>query len=246
MFVERAATFDVRDYLRKDMMPHTLSPGCGHGIALRALLWAVHDLSIDKDKLAVVFDKGCAGRLSNCIDADTATNGRPLAYAAELALAQPDLTVVVFTGAQVADACQRNLKLTCLVLKNEICATMGVSPTGPDSQPTTTTQGNSPLQVDACALATAAGAGFVGREVTRHVPKLKELIQAGIEHPGFAFIEIISDCPAIYGRNNKLGSASDMMMRHKSKLRPAAYRDTVDTPFRPNTLPTGILAGNEE
>ena len=28
-------------------------------------------------------------------------------------------------------------------------------------------------------------------------------------------------------------------------MRPSAYRDTVDTPFRPNDLPTGILAKNE-
>ena len=32
-----APHFDVRDYLRKEMMPHFLCPGCGHGMALRAL-----------------------------------------------------------------------------------------------------------------------------------------------------------------------------------------------------------------
>jgi 2-oxoglutarate ferredoxin oxidoreductase subunit beta len=36
-----------------------------------------------------------------------------------------------------------------------------------------------------------------------------------------------------------------MMLRQKSGLRPTAYRDTVDTPFRPNNLPTGILQKNE-
>jgi len=35
-----------------------------------------------------------------------------------------------------------------------------------------------------------------------------------------------------------------MIMRQKSGIRPSAYRDTVDTPFRPNDLPTGILAKN--
>ena len=38
MLIDTAADFDVRDYLRKEMMPHFLCPGCGHGIALRALL----------------------------------------------------------------------------------------------------------------------------------------------------------------------------------------------------------------
>ena len=100
MLIDTAADFEVRDYLRKEMMPHFLCPGCGHGIALRALLWAIHDLGLDKDKLAVVSGIGCAGRLSAYIDANTfhVTHGRPLAYATGLALARPDLHVVVITG----------------------------------------------------------------------------------------------------------------------------------------------------
>ncbi|HSM18854.1 MAG TPA: 2-oxoacid:ferredoxin oxidoreductase subunit beta, partial [Hyphomicrobiales bacterium] len=91
----------------------------------------------------------------------------------------------------------------------------------------------------------ASGAGFVGREVTRHVPKLKELIRAGLKHDCFAFIEILSDCTEIFGRKNEMGSSPEMMMRQKSDIRPSAYIDTVDTPFRANDLPTGILAQND-
>jgi 2-oxoglutarate ferredoxin oxidoreductase subunit beta len=36
-----------------------------------------------------------------------------------------------------------------------------------------------------------------------------------------------------------------MMLRQTSELRPSAYRDAVDTPFRPNDLPTGILSKND-
>jgi len=72
--------FDVRDYIRKELFPHFLCPGCGHGIALRALLWAVDELGIEKDRLAVVSGIGCSGRLSAYIDANTVhvTHGRPL------------------------------------------------------------------------------------------------------------------------------------------------------------------------
>ena len=98
--MDTAAEFDVRSRLRMEMMPHFLCPGCGHGIALRALLWALDELDIDKDKLAVVSGIGCAGRLSAYIDASTfhVTHGRPLAYATGLALARPDLNVVVISG----------------------------------------------------------------------------------------------------------------------------------------------------
>ena len=259
MMLDTAADFDVREYLRLEMMPHFLCPGCGHGIALRALLWALDEIRIDKDRLAVVSGIGCAGRLSAYIDANTfhVTHGRPLAYATGLALARPDLHVVVISGDgdclaiggnHLIHACRRNLKLTCLMLNNEIYGMTGgqVSPTTSESMLTSTTPlGNAEPAFDACALATAAGAGFVGREVTHHVPKLKELIRRGLEHPGFAFIEVLSDCTEIFGRKNELGSSPEMILRQKSDIRPSAYRDTVDTPFRSTDLRTGVLATNE-
>jgi 2-oxoglutarate ferredoxin oxidoreductase subunit beta len=259
MIIDSAAEFDVRQYLRLEMMPHFLCPGCGHGIALRALLWALHECRIERDKLAVVSGIGCAGRLSAYIDANTfhVTHGRALAYATGLALARPDLTVVTILGDgdclaiggnHLIHACRRNLKITCLMLNNEVYGMTGgqVSPTTSASMLTTTTPlGNSEPSFDACALAIAAGAGLVGREVTQHVPRLAELIKAGLEHPGFAFIEVMSDCTEIFGRKNELGSSAEMVLRQKSDIRPGAYRDTVDTPFRPSTLPTGVLAKNE-
>ncbi|MBI3376674.1 MAG: 2-oxoacid:ferredoxin oxidoreductase subunit beta [Betaproteobacteria bacterium] len=251
--------FDVRKYIRLQMMPHFLCPGCGHGIALRALLWAVHELGIDKDRLAVVSGIGCAGRLSAYIDANTfhVTHGRPLAFASGLALVRPDLHVVVITGDgdclaiggnHFIHTCRRNLKLTCLMLNNEVYGMTGgqVSPTTSETRITTTTQlGNAEPHFDACALAAAAGAGFVGREVTHHVPKLKDVMRAALEHPGFAFVEVMSDCTEIFGRKNDMGSSPEMILRQKSEIRPSAYRDTVETPFRPNTLPTGVLMCNE-
>ena len=109
----------------------------------------------------------------------------------------------------------------------------------------TTPLGNAEPSFDACALAAAAGAGFVGREVTHHVPKLKELIRQGLEHPGFAFVEVMTDCTEIFGRKNDLGSSPEMILHQKSEIRPSAYRDTVDTPFRSTDLRTGVLSVND-
>ena len=36
-----------------------------------------------------------------------------------------------------------------------------------------------------------------------------------------------------------------MVLRQKSDIRPSAYRDTVDTPFRASELPTGVLSKND-
>jgi len=248
--------FDINDWLRAEQMPHFLCPGCGHGIALRALLWAVHDLGLNKDKLAVVSGIGCSGRLSAYIDANTfhTTHGRPLTFATGLKLARPDLNVIVITGDgdclaiggnHLIHAARRNLDLTCLMLNNEIYGMTGgqVSPTTSAGRFTTTTPaGNAEPVFDACALAQAAGAGFVGREVTMQVVALREIIGQAIAHEGFSFVEVLSDCTEIYGRKNDLGASTEMMLSKKSAMRPYAYRNTVDVPFRPNALRTGELA----
>ncbi|HFQ15679.1 MAG TPA: 2-oxoacid:ferredoxin oxidoreductase subunit beta, partial [Rhodobacteraceae bacterium] len=211
---QSTGSFDIRNYLRLDQFPHFLCPGCGHGMALRAMLWAVDELGIEKDALAVVSGIGCSGRLGAYIDANTfhTTHGRPLAFATGLKLARPDLTVLVITGDgdslaiggnHLIHACRRNLDITCLMLNNEVYGMTGgqVSPTTSETRYTTTTPyGNFEPVFDACKLAAAAGAGFVGREATLQVPTLKDLIAKGIDHKGFAFVEIISDCTEIFGR----------------------------------------------
>ncbi|MGC9418671.1 MAG: thiamine pyrophosphate-dependent enzyme, partial [Rhodovulum sp.] len=233
------AGFDINAWLRQEQMPHFLCPGCGHGIALRALLWALSDLGIDKDKLAVVSGIGCSGRLSAYIDANTfhTTHGRPLTFATGLKLARPDLHVVVITGDgdclaiggnHLIHACRRNLDITCLMLNNEIYGMTGgqVSPTTAEGRYTSTTPaGNTEPGFDACTLAAAAGAGFVGREVTMQVLALRDVIRQAVAHEGFSFVEVLSDCTEIYGRKNDLGASPEMMLAKKSAMRPFAYRN---------------------
>ncbi len=251
--------FDVRSWLREALFPHFLCPGCGHGIALRALVWAFHDAGIARDRLAIVSGIGCSGRIGAYIDTNTfhVTHGRPLAYATGLKLARPDLEVVVITGDgdclaiggnHLIHACRRNIDLTCVMLNNEIYGMTGgqVSPTTAEDRWTTTTPaGNIEPAFDACRLAEAAGAGLVGREMTLHLPALRDLLVEGLMHPGFSFIEVISDCTEIYGRKNDLGLPAEMMLCQTGSLRPDVYTSTVDQPFRPNRLRTGVLARSD-
>ncbi len=252
------ASFEIRDYIRLDLMPHFMCPGCGHGIAMRALLWAVHEHGIDKNDLAIVSGIGCSGRVGGYIDANTfhVTHGRPLAFATGLKLARPDLTVVVITGDgdclaiggnHLIHACRRNLDITCLMLNNEVYGMTGgqVSPTTSETRLTTTTPaGNVEPVFDACKLAEAAGASFIGREVTLQAPALKNLISKAIDHKGFSFVEVISDCTEIYGRKNDLGESPEMILSQKADMRPEAFGNVADQPFRPNKLSTGVLAEN--
>jgi 2-oxoglutarate ferredoxin oxidoreductase subunit beta len=258
-----ADSFHIRDYLRLDLFPHFLCPGCGHGIALRALLWAIHELEIDKDRLAIVSGIGCSGRTGAYIDANTyhVTHGRPLTFATGLALARPDLHVIVITGDgdclaiggnHLIHACRRNLNMTCMMLNNEVYGMTGgqASPTTSETRFTTTSQSGSIEPVfDACAVAAAAGAGYVARGVTIHAPVLKDLLRNAIAHKGFSFVEVLSDCTEIFGRKNDLGESPEMIMTQTSKMRPSSYGvidgNVVDEPFRASNLTTGIIAQSD-
>jgi len=256
MNVKSVESFNIRDYLREDMFPHFLCPGCGHGIAMRALLWAVHELDVSTDKLAIVSGIGCSGRIGAYVDTNTfhVTHGRPLAFATGLALSRPDLKVVVITGDgdclaiggnHLIHACRRNLNITCMMLNNEVYGMTGgqVSPTTSQTRYTTTSPTGSIEPVfNACDLAVAAGAGFVGREVTLQTPALKNLLRQALDHDGFSFVEVISDCTEIFGRKNDLGDSPEMILSQKGSMRPDSYGNVVDEPFRPNHMKTGVFA----
>jgi 2-oxoglutarate ferredoxin oxidoreductase subunit beta len=251
--------FNIRDYIREQLFPHFLCPGCGHGIALRALLWAIDELEIPKDRLAIVSGIGCSGRLGAYIDANTfhVTHGRPLAFATGLKLARPDLEVIVITGDgdclaiggnHLIHACRRNLNITCMMLNNEVYGMTGgqVSPTTSSNRFTTTTpHGNYEPVFDACALAEAAGASLVGREITLQTPGLKDVLKEGLAHTGFSFIEVMSDCTEVFGRKNEMGDSAEMVLTQKASVRPDMYDNSVEQPFRPNHLKTGIMARND-
>ncbi|MDR7483287.1 MAG: 2-oxoacid:ferredoxin oxidoreductase subunit beta [Armatimonadota bacterium] len=206
-------------------MPHILCPGCGHGIAAGALLRAIHRLGLAQDRVAVVAGIGCSSRLAGYLDFCTlhATHGRAPAFATGLKLARPDLHVVVITGDgdglaiggnHLIHAARRNIDLTCLLFNNEIYGMTGgqLAPTTPEgSVATTAPAGNVEPPFDACRLLAAAGATFVARGTVWTPLVLEDLIARGLRHRGFAFIEILSDCPEFYGRYNRLGSGAAML-----------------------------------
>jgi 2-oxoglutarate ferredoxin oxidoreductase subunit beta len=216
---------DVKTYLRQWAMPHVLCPGCAHGIVLRAFLEAVDQLHLDQDKLAIVAGIGCSSRLAGYVDFCTlhGTHGRAPAFATGLKLARPELNVVVVTGDgdglaiggnHLIHAARRNIDLTVLLLNNSIYGMTGgqSSPTTPqEAVASTTPAGNTEPMFDACKLLTGAGASFVARVLAANPIEMTKVMADGMTHPGFSFIEVISDCPEYYGRYNKVGGGAEML-----------------------------------
>lgn len=226
----------IRRYLRPAMMPHILCPGCGHGIVLQALLRAVARLDLDPGRVAIVAGIGCSSRLAGYVDVCTlhGTHGRAPAFATGLKLARPDLTVIVITGDgdglaiggnHLIHAARRNLGVLCLLFNNAIYGMTGGqgAPTTPQGRVTTTAPaGSVEPPFDACGLMTAAGATFVARGMAYQPLELSQLCEEGLRHEGFAFIEVISDCPEFYGRYNALGRGPEMLLAQKRRMDPVA------------------------
>jgi 2-oxoglutarate ferredoxin oxidoreductase subunit beta len=138
-------------------------------------------------------------------------HGRNLAYATGVKLAKPELKVVVLTGDgdcgaiggnHLIHAARRNLDVTVIMDNNGVYAMTGgqVAPTtSPGLYTTTTPMGNIEKPFDLCKLVETAGGTYIARWTTAQPAALIRAIQQGLTHRGFSFIEVVSQCPTIYG-----------------------------------------------
>jgi len=212
-------------YLRQERMPHIWCEGCGNGILLNSFLEALDELQMDSDKVAVVSGIGCIGRAAGYVNVDSfhTTHGRALPFATGVKLANPDLKVVVISGDgdlfaiggnHFIHAARRNMDIKVICANNFNYGMTGgqYGPTTPlESWTTTTPYGNIEHPFNLVHLAAASGAVYVARWTTLQVRRLKASIKKALQKEGFSLIEVISPCPEIYDRYNKLGTAVEVM-----------------------------------
>ncbi len=218
-------SFILREYLRPQSLPTTWCPGCGLGIIMSSIAQAVHFRGLAKDDVAMVSGIGCTGRMSGYVDFNTlhTTHGRAPAFATGLKLARPDMSVIVVMGDgdsmsiggnHLIHAMRRNMGLTAVVVNNSVYGLTGgqASPTTPVGGRTTTSQAGAferPMNLE--TLARASGAAFYARATVNHTAALVKLIERALAVPGFALVEVVSNCHVLYGRMNDLGDAAQMM-----------------------------------
>jgi len=212
-------------YLRGGMIPHIWCEGCGNGIILNCFVHAIDDLKMDIDKIVVVSGIGCIGRLSGYTNTDSyhTTHGRAIAFATGVKLANPDLTVTVISGDgdlfaiggnHFIHAARRNVDIKVICANNFNYGMTGgqYGPTTPlNAWTTTTPYGNIEHPFNLVHLAAASGAVYVARWTTLHVRRLVESIKKMLQKEGFSFIEVITPCPEIFGRRNKMTTGIEMM-----------------------------------
>ncbi|PYF06076.1 2-oxoacid:ferredoxin oxidoreductase subunit beta [Ureibacillus chungkukjangi] len=183
-------------------------PGCGDFSVQAAIQRASANVGIEPHELAVVAGIGCSGRIAGYINSYGfhGIHGRALPIAQGLKMANRDLNVIASGGdgdgfaigmAHTVHAIRRNIDVTYVVMDNQIYGlTKGqTSPRSAQGFITKSTPGGAiepslkPLEV-----ALSAGATFVAQGFSTDIKELTALIEAGIQHKGFSFINVFSPC----------------------------------------------------
>jgi len=194
-------------------------PGCGHGLIHKYLAESIDELGI-QDRTIAVSPVGCSVFMYYYLDVGNtqAAHGRAPAVAIGHKVANPNSVVVAYQGdgdlasiglAEIMQACQMGLPMTCIFVNNAIYGMTGgqMAPTTLPGQRTTTTpegrtrltgeplkmaevvgQMDGPIYVERCAL-------FDNKQRTRAKKAVKKALRLQIENKGLSFVEILSECP---------------------------------------------------
>ena len=250
----------IHKYLRHDKkFPHVWCPGCGIGIMLGALIRAIDRIGYEKDGVVLVSGIGCSGRLPVYVDFNTlhTTHGRALTFATGVKLAKPSLKVIAIMGDGDAVAiggnhfihsARRNIDVTAIIVNNSIYGMTGgqYSPTTPyGMRSSTTIYSNIEQDFKISELAVTAGAVFVGRGTVYHAKLLDSLIEKAILKEGFSVVEVISHCHTQYGRQNRLGTAVEMMESQRDNAVTVEKAATMKPEELQNKFIIGILVNKE-
>ena len=237
-------THIAEPFLRTERMPHIWCPGCGIGTTVNCFAAAIGKAGIPKQDLAIVSGIGCTGRVAGYMQIDSfhTTHGRAIPFATGLALANPKLKVIVYSGDgdisaiggnHFIHAARRNVNLTIICVNNFIYGMTGgqVAPTTPEeARASTAPYGCYEPPFNLPYLAESCGAVYVARWTSAHVRQLSRAMVEAMTKNGFTFVEAISPCPTLYGRLNRAGDGLDMMkyFRDHSEVRNQAPTHELD------------------
>lgn len=236
-------------------------PGCGDFSVQAAIQKACANVGLEPEELAVITGIGCSGRLSGYINSYGvhSIHGRALPMAQGVKMANQELTVIASGGdgdgyaigmGHTIHSIRRNIDLTYVVMDNQIYGlTKGqTSPSSAHGFVTKTTpHGSIEKNVSPLELAITSGATFVAQSFSSDIKELTSIIEAAINHKGFAFVNVFSPC-VTYNKVNtydwfkeNLVSLNDIEgYNNKDKIQ------ALNTVVEHNGLVTGIIYQDTE
>ncbi|NDI33310.1 2-oxoacid:ferredoxin oxidoreductase subunit beta [Chengkuizengella sediminis] len=183
-------------------------PGCGDFSVQAAIQRAAANTGLEPDDLAVVSGIGCSGRISGYINANGlhGIHGRSLPIAQGLKMANRELTVIAAGGdgdglaigtGHTVHAIRRNMNITYIIMDNQIYG-LTKGQTSPRSafgfKTKSTPEGSKEAALPPLELALSSGATFVAQSFSSNLKEMTNIIEEGIKHDGFSFINVFSPC----------------------------------------------------
>ena len=199
----------------------TLCAGCGHDSVSAAIAQACASLSLPPHKFAKVSGIGCSSKTPSYFLGNShgfnSVHGRMPSVATGANLANRELFCIGVSGdgdsasigiGQFAHIVRRRINMLYIVdnngtyglTKGQFSATNDLGSTSKKGVP------NLYEPIDLVSMALQIGASFVARSFSGDKRQLVPLIQAGLMHKGFAFIDVISPCVAFNNHNGSTKS----------------------------------------
>jgi 2-oxoglutarate ferredoxin oxidoreductase subunit beta len=187
----------------------TLCAGCGHDSITAAIIHAFWELSIPPHKVAKLSGIGCSSKTPAYFLREAhgfnSVHGRMPAVATGANAANGDLIMIGVSGdgdslsiglGQLSHAIRRNVNILYILENNGVYGlTKGQFSASADPGSTSKKgEANTMDAIDSVLLALTLGATFVARSFSGDKDQLVPIIEAGLRHKGFAFIDVISPC----------------------------------------------------
>ena len=217
----------------------TLCAGCGHDSITAAIVEACWGLSLEPHRLVKLSGIGCSSKTTAYFVGEAhgfnSVHGRMPSIATGANAANRELTYIGVSGdgdslsiglGQLAHAMRRNVNMLYVIENNGVYGlTKGQFSASADVG-TKSKKGDANTQppVDPALLALSLGCGFVARGFSGDKHQLVPLIQAGLSHPGFALIDVLSPCVTF---NDHEGSTKSYAFTREH------YHPAVETDFHP-------------
>lgn len=213
------------DAVNREIGPSKFCPGCGHGMTLNTLGFAIDDLNL-KERSVFGCDIGCSLLAWNFMEIDSVQthHGRTTPVIYGIVRANPGTVGVAYMGdgggyaigaQHLVNAATRNEKMLVILVNNTNYGMTGgqMAPTTLPGQKTETTPygrdvkvHGKPFKGPEMIAAITDDTNYVARASVSNLRQLKTFMKRGLTNVadgrGFSFIEVLSLCPLNWRTNN--------------------------------------------
>jgi 2-oxoglutarate ferredoxin oxidoreductase subunit beta len=222
--------------LKVDLFPTIWCPGCGIGTIMIQLAMVLDEMGLDESNTVIVTGIGCTGRMGSYMKYESVytLHGRTLPVAEAIKTVRPEMNVIVVSGDgdtasiggnHLIHAIRRNARLTVLCNNNEIYGLTGgqTGPTTPSGTKTLSSPaGNPNTPINLQGLVRSSPHSVYAKTTVYHQQHMRNVIREAVEHDGFSFVDITSQCIENNGRRIGFASANEMLTFYRKTYKRAA------------------------